>query len=762
MVLLSRRRVLAGAAAGGGLLVAWALWPRNYRTGLEPGENEAGFDAWLKIAPDGIVTVALPQLEMGQGVSTILPQVVATELGADWRQVAVQPVAPSGAYTNVPLAAKWGRLWLPSLTPGFVETRPEDLVVRRWAEANRFMATAEGTSLAAFEQPCREAAAAARSMLAQVAADRWDVSWEECDAAAGFIVHGNKRLRFGELAQEAAELDPPDPAPLRVDAAAEQPVEGQNDVSTSLPRLDLPSKVDGSHLFAGDVRLPGMVYAAIRHGAVNQSLLGSFDAEQARGIPGYVGAIKGKRWLAAVAENWWAAERALDAMNPRFSTVERIDSAEIEARMSEARESASSYRIAQRGEGADNMGTPDLTLHYDIHPALHLPLETASATAWLRDGRLELWLASQAPEKARAAVAAAVGLSTEDVILYPMPAGGSFDARLEHAHAIEAALIARETGKPVQLVWSRWQEALASYPRAPVAAKVSARLAEDGTIGILRTRLITPPWGREFGARLFDNCTSWAAIDDSEGKADPMVGEGAMPPYAIPDVVVDHVPFRSGLPAGKMRGQAHGYTAFILESFIDEVAQRNDREPLSYRIALLGEDIRLVECLQRAARLAEWGGGEDGRGQGLACHRMGEEEQAGQGGGRIACVATAKQEEGGVRVTGFSVAVDIGRIVNLDIARQQIEGGLIYGTGLALGSSTAWERGLPVNARLGSMGLPLLADSPEIEIEFIASDAPPFDPGELGVAVAAPAIANALFSATGLRLRQLPLLSGGL
>lgn len=762
MVLLSRRGVLAGAAVGGGLLVAWSLWPRSYGTGLAPGEDEAAFDAWLKIAPDGTVTVALPQLEMGQGVSTILPQVVAVELGADWRQIAVQPVAPSGAYANIPLAAKWGQLWLPGVVPGFVETAPDDLIVRRWAQANRFVATAEGTSLAAHEQPCREAAAAARTMLAQVAADRWDVPWEECDAAAGFIVHGNKRLRFGELARAAAELDPPDPAPLRVDPASEEPVEGQAEAATSLPRLDMPSKVDGSHLFAGDVRLPGMVYAAIRHGAVSQSLLGSFDAAAGRKVPGYVGAVNGKRWLAAVAENWWAAERALDAMQPRFSTAERIESAEIEQRLSGARETADSYRIAQRGEGADNLGKPDLTLHYDIQPALHLPLETASATAWLRDGRLELWLASQAPEKARRAVAQALGLATEEVILYPMPAGGSFDARLEHAHAIEAALIARETGRPVQLVWSRWQEALASYPRAQVAAKVSARIDVDGNILILRNRLAVQPWAREAGLRLFDNRTSWAAIDDSEGDADPMVGEGAMPPYAIPDVVVDHVPVRTGLPAGRMRGQAHGYTAFIMESFIDEVAQRNNREPLSYRIAMLGEDIRLVECLQRAARLAEWGGGEDGKGQGLACHRMGEGEGAGQGGGRIACVATAKQEEGGVRVTKFSVAVDIGRIVNLDIARQQIEGGLLFGTGLALGASTGYERGLPVNGRLGSMGLPVLADCPEIEIDFVASNAPPFDPGELGVAVAAPAIANALFSATGLRLRQLPLLSGGL
>lgn len=758
MVMLSRRKVLAGAAAGGGLLVAWSLWPRHYPGGLAPREGEASFDAWLTISPQGVVTVALPQLEMGQGVSTILPQIVAAELGADWRQVAVQPVAPSGAYANVPLAAKWGPMWLPPLVPGFVETRPDDLVVRRWAEANRFAVTAEGSSLAAYEMPCRQAAASARAMLAQVAADRWGVPWEECDAAAGFIVHHDKRLRFGELAQEAAALDPPDPAPVRVDGASDMPGDGNSDPASSWPRIDLPSKVDGSHLFAGDVRLPGMVYAAIRHGPRNRPQLGSFDEEAGRGVAGFVAAIKAKRWLAAVAENWWAAERALDAMAPHFRTAEPIDSGTMEQTLADARDTAPSYRIAQRGEGADNMGRPDLTLHYDIRPAMHLPLETASATAWLRDGRLELWLASQAPESARAAAARALGMSTADVILYPMPAGGSFDARLEHDHALEVALIARATGRPVQLVWSRWQEAVAGYPRAPVAAKVSARLAADGSIGILRTRLVTPPWGREFGARLIDNRTSWAAIEESEGKPDPMVGEGAMPPYAIPDVVVDHVPIRTGLPAGKMRGQAHGYTAFILESFIDEAAHRSQREPLSYRMAMLGNDIRLAECLQRAARLAEWGGGSDGQGQGLACHRMGEGEDA----GRIACIATVKQDEGGVRVTRFSVAVDIGRIVNLDIARQQIEGGLLFGTALALGSGVNYEGGLPETGRLGELGVPLLRDSPEIEIDFIAGAAAPFDPGELGVAVAAPAIANALFSVTGLRLRQLPLLSGGL
>jgi isoquinoline 1-oxidoreductase beta subunit len=203
-----------------------------------------------------------------------------------------------------------------------------------------------------------------------------------------------------------------------------------------------------------------------------------------------------------------------------------------------------------------------------------------------------------------------------------------------------------------------------------------------------------------------------------------------------------------------LRGNAHGYTAFITESVVDEIAHRLNREPLSFRIGMLGHDLRLAACLQAAARLAEWGGGEDQSGQGLACHKIGS--------GSIALVATARRGPSGVLVEKLSAAVDIGRIVNLDIARQQVEGGLIFGLGLALGAATEYVDGLPTHQRLAAFGLPTLADSPEIEIEFIRSEEAPVDPGELGVAVVAPAIANALFSATGLRLHRLPLLSGGL
>lgn len=757
---VSRRGLLVGSAVGGGLLVAWAAMPRTFSDPIKPGKDEYAFDAWLKIATDGVITVAVPQLEMGQGVTTLLPQIICVELGADWRQIGVENAPVSGAYANIPLAAQWADLW----TPGFsgLADDADSLLATRFAQLTRFSATADGTTLEAYEPACREAAAMAREMLIEEAAERWGVGRDACEAFNGFVVSGDKRVPFGELVAAASLRTPPDPVPLRAEAASERPIPGQAEQMTEFPRLDLPSKVDGTHLFAGDVRLPDMLYAAIKHGPLEQAELTDFEPRAVAGNPRVTHVVKGKRWLAAVATDWWSANKAVDAMEPVFSVANVVDSSMVDDRLQTALREGPAYTMLERGSGDEIK--PEFSRRYHVAPALHATLETASATARYADGRLELWIASQAPERARAAAARAIGISVDDVVLYPMAAGGSFDRRLEHDHAIEVALIAREVAqdrpRPVQLVWSRWQEHVAGRPRTPAAALVWANLLNggNGRIESLHLRIAAPPAAREFGERLFDNKTAWAAREAAAGKADPMVVAGAMPAYGIANVTVEHVPVDIGHPVGRMRGNAHDYTCFFTESFIDESAAKFGREPLSYRIEMLGNDVRMVSCLQRAARLAEWGGGRDHSGQGLACHRMGVPGRE----GRIAAIATARRDGGGIRVSRISAAVDIGRIVNVDLARQQIESGLIFGLSLALGSSTLYSGGLPTAQRLADLDLPVLATCPEIEVDFVASVEEPFDPGELGVAVCAPAIANALFSATGLRFRRLPLFSEGI
>lgn len=759
---VTRRGLLAGAAAGGGLVVAWWLMPRSYATPLVAARDEFVFGAWLKIARDGVVTVAVPQLEMGQGITTLLPQIVAYELGADWRQIAVEPAPVSGAYANVPLARKWMALWDPALAG--LSKASDDLIATRFAQGRRFNATADGTSLAAYELACREAAATARAMLAEAAASRWSVGWEECEVAGGFVTHGTNRARFGELAEEAAKVSPPDPPPLRPEPPREKPLPADLDAAPAYPRIDLPSKVDGSYRFAGDVRLPGMVYASIRHGPVDGSELAGFDRKGLAGIRGLAGIVQSKRWLAVAADTWWSAETALTAMKPRWTTATPINSTDIAAKLDTLLTAGEAHTIDETGYGGAALRRVDIGRRYEVEPAYATPLESATAAARWEDGRLDLWIATQAPEQARIAAARAIGIAAEDVALYPMPAGGSFDARLEHDHAIEIAQIARELERPVQLTWPRRDELLRARPRAPAWLLLGAQLSkggangEGGAIDAMRVRIATPPAALEFGKRLFDNLTPAAAIRETSDQPDPLACEGAVPPYRIPAVLVEHVPATIDLPVGRVRGNAHGPTIFAIESFIDEIAAKHKREPLSYRMSMLGSDVRLAACLQRAAQLAEWDGGADRSGQGLACARIGDGPDA----ARIACVATARQGEGGVRVIRLSAAVDIGRIVNHDIARQQIEGGLVFGIGIALGNPLRIRAGLPEIDSDTALGLPTLADCPEMRVEFLASEASPADPGELGAVVAPPAIANALYSATGLRLRRLPLLSDGI
>ncbi|ODT00954.1 MAG: xanthine dehydrogenase [Erythrobacter sp. SCN 62-14] len=759
---LTRRGILAGAAAGGGLVVAWWLMPRRFPVPVTAASGEHLFGAWLRIGEDGVVTVAVPQLEMGQGITTLLPQIIAQELGADWRQIAAEPAPISGAYGNVPLARKWIALWDPALEG--LSDKADNLMAERFAGTARFMATADGTALAAYEAPCREAAAAARAMLAQEAASRWGVAWEECEVAGGFVRHGERQASFGELASAAAQRPPPDPAPLRPEPPREEPLPTGSEAAILFSRLDLPSKVDGSWRFAGDVRLPGMVFASIRHGPVDASELAGFDRAAASRVRGVAGIVESKRWLAVAANTWWAAEEALQAMRPRFSVSAPVNSDEIAARLGTMVRSGPGFRLVETGFGADAMRRVDMARIYEIEAAHAAPLETATATARFADGRLELWIASQAPEQARIAAARAIGVATEDVALYPMAAGGSFDARLEHDHAIEIALIVKALAKQgitaVQLTWPRRSEVLRARPRAPAHIMIGAQLAQGGggALDAMRLRLACPSAMLEFGHRLFGNLTPQAAIAKAKGQKDPLACEGAVPPYAIPSVTVEHIPTEIGLPVGRVRGNATAASAFATESFIDEIAAKFDREPLSFRMAMLGNDVRLAACLQRAAQIAGWDGGADQGGEGLACVRLGDLTS----GARIACVASARPGEGGVRVTRLSAAVDIGRIINLDIARQQIEGGLVFGIGMALGRAIRLRGGVPERSDYGAYGVPGLADCPEMAIEFMESEAPPADPGELGAIVAAPAIANALFSATGLRLRRLPLLSEGI
>lgn len=740
---VSRRSLLVGATAAGGLALAWSVWPREYAPNLTAAKGEHIFNAFLKIGEDGHVSVVVPQCEMGQGVTTLLPQIIADELGADWRTIAVETAPISPLYTNTLLVDEDSATFTPrALVPDFVAD-VRGWARREWAVRHAVMLTANSSSVRMFEEPCREAAAQARALLMMAAARRWDADWQDCDTANGFVTFGRKKLRFAEVAAAAALLEPPAEPVFR--ASSSDPLYGQE-----LTRLDLPAKVDGSANYAGDIRLPDMVFAAIRQGPLGATRLKSIDKKAGIASPGMLYVVEHERWLAAVARNWWAANRALDQFAPVFETAGApISSASIDKALAAALK-ADGYRIAKTGDVASAMeGRASVGATYQVAPALHAPIETRTATAAPDGTRLRVWVATQAPAQCRAAIAAATGLSESDVTLFPMMAGGSFDACLDHSVAVQAAIIALQVKRPVQLAWSRAEEIMRDIPRPPARARMVATLNAAGGIDALVARIAVPSTTHEFRDRLFSNTSPDVAQRAAAGAPDAAAVEGAIGSYAIPHVAVDHCPADIGLPTGRWRGNADSYTAFFTECFVDEMAAKAGLDALSYRMAMLGGQPLLARCLLTATSIGGWEGMLSGSAQGLACHSM--------RGSHIALMATARPSDRGLQVEQLVAVVDAGRLVNPAIARQQVEGGLIFGLAAAVGATTDYEGGVATARKLGQLGLPRLSQSPEIIVEFIDSDRGPGGLGEIGVPVVAPAIANALYAATGRRIRRLPL-----
>ena len=731
---ISRRTLLVGGGVGAGLVLAWALWPRSYAPNLRAAPGETVYNAFLKIGRDGRVIVAVPQAELGQGVTTSLPQILADELGADWRTVSVEPAPISPLYANQLLAEEQAAGALPS---AFADIG--GWAAREYATRSALMITGGSSSVRAFEPRLREAGAAARALLSMAAAERWNADWELLDTANGFVINGQEKISFGELAEAAKRYDLPDVLPVR--GGVENRLAGQ-----SVPRIDLPSKVDGTAQFAGDIRLPDMVFASVRQGPIGDSRLTRIDRSAADRIPGVVGVVESDRWVGAAATNWWAANRAVAAMNPVFETRGGlVSSASIDAALTAALEGGETTRFFSEGDTDAAAGTA-FTATYSAGAAPNAPMETLTATARLTGDRLEVWAPTQAPGFARSAAARAAGVPEAQTTLYPTLIGSGYGRKLEIAAVEQAVTMARQLKRPVQLVWSRSEETIQDSFRPPARARLSARIAVNGVIQSWSARIAAPAATGEVIGRL-----SGEAPVEVEAEASAVAG--AVPPYAIPAVAIDHLPASTGLRTGFWRSGAHSYTAFFTESFIDELSRQAKIEPLSFRMQMLGENPRLARCLSTAAAQAGWDGGASGSAMGLAAHSA--------YGSHIATVVEiGLSQDRRVRVKRAVAAVDCGRVVNPEIVRQLIEGGIIHGIGGATGHRIGFERGLPNTRSLRALGLPHLSDAPEITVEIVESQEDPGGVTELGVPSVAPAIANALFAATGQRLRSLPLVIG--
>jgi isoquinoline 1-oxidoreductase beta subunit len=715
---LDRRTLLVGGGAGVGLVVAYALWPRHLGSDLAVQKSEWAFGNFIKIARDGRITVAVAQTETGQGIWTALPQIVADELGAAWDSLAVEPAPPGGEYSNG-LAGEEG--WL----DGFGWLRSY-----RMESDGRMRITAASTSVRAFEKPLRAASAIARTMLVGAAADRWNVDPEDCETADGFVMNRGRTFTFGELAEEAAERPPPSRPQLR------QGTKGRL-IGQALERLDGPAKAEGSWRFAGDVRLPGMLFASIRLAPPGGRLTG-FSKEPIRGVHGIRHVASRDQWFAVVASNWWAAERGVIAASPRFSGQK--SPAEFRKLFEDALADGGERRRYRRGDYESTVeGSRPLAATYFVAPSQHLGLETPSATARFQGPRLEIWAPTQAPGLAREAAAKAAGIGTSDVTLYPMGVGEPSGRALQSDAIGYAVELARQLKAPVQVTFSQGAGQNHDTASSGALARMTALPGEGG---------ITAAWKMEIAAVDGMAASLGRMLDIEDKRRLIRAAVHAIPPYAIPNVTIEATRPQLPFPAGYMRGSPEREQAFFTESFIDELAHAAGLEPLAFRMAMLGQNGRLARCLQGAARLAQWDGGGAGSTMGIAGYSA--------FGSHIGLVANARIDSQRVKVERLVAAVDCGRSVNAGLVAQQIEGGLIWALAQATLPSPQWVAGMPRARPLGSLGLPRLRETPQIHVEIIPSDAPAGGVSGLGTTVLAPAVANAIFAASGRRMRSLP------
>lgn len=731
--------MLIGGGVGMGLLIGWAAWPRDFEPNVPVAQGETLFNPFLKIGPLGEIIVVVPQAELGQGVFTALAQIVADQLGADWRTVGIEPSPISPLYANKVVAEEAAEAGIPPVFSGIATS-----LAGEYATRSGLMLTGWSSSVRAFFGPCREAGAAARTLLMQAAAKRWGVDWTTCETDKGFVLYGkDQRVKFGEVAADAALEIVPDPLPFRS--------KGERLIATSLPRLDIPAKVDGTTNYAGDIRLPDMLFASIRQGPIRTNSHEPLDISATKKIRGLAGIVQADGWIAAAAKTWWAADRALWALAPEFQAPD-IDDDTVSAALDEAMESGNPERLAENGD-ADSLlkGKGIITHNYAVGFAHHIAMETPAATADVTDGGVRIWASAQAPSLMRADVAAALGVDEHYVTLYPVMAGGSFGQRLENPAAVQAAIISRELRRPVQLMWSRTEDLIRDVLRPPARAAMSARLNANG-IEAWRSRIATPDSAREQAVRIFGNAPGARFATHIAGGSGSATA-GGVPPYSVPNFSLDHVAADIAVPTGQWRSRAHYHTTFFTESFVDELAIAAKADPFSFRMQMLSGQERLAHCLNSVTALANWQGGGAGSGQGIAIHSM--------VGSHVAMVVDAHvSDDGAIAVTRVSAAVDCGQIINPDLVRQQIEGGILFGIAAAVSEPVRIENALPVPRSIAGLRLPRMDAAPEIAVQLIPSREPAGGVSEIAVPLVAPALANALFASTGRRYRSLPFDAG--
>ncbi|MGO9930613.1 MAG: molybdopterin cofactor-binding domain-containing protein [Steroidobacteraceae bacterium] len=697
--------VNAGVAVGGGLLLGLTLPGSGYLgSGAAAGESGAlrgaQLNAWLKIAADNSITVIVDRSEMGQGVYTALPALIAEELNVslDAIQVAAAPVGD--VYVN----------------PG-----------------NGGQITGTSNSVQDAWEKLRSAGAQARIMLIGAAAKHWHVDPAECRASNGTIRARGRVLTYGQVAAAAARE--PIPADVKLKPKADFQIIGK-----PAARIDSPGKVDGSAEFGLDVELPGMLYAAIAQSPVLGGKLKALDSARAERMPGVRKVLSTDSGVVVVADHFWQALQARKLLGVSWDPGPNagLDNDAITALLKKTAAAGAGLTARADGDAAQALKSAShrVDAAYELPLLAHATMEPMNCTADVKAGGCDLYVGTQVQQVAQITAAAAAGLQPVQVRVHTTLLGGGFGRRLDVDFIPAAVEASKAAGAPVKLIWTREDDMTHDTYRPPALEEVSGGLDAAGKLTAFKLHIISP----SITARMFPPVKG---VDDS------VIEYAINFPYDVPNVAVTYSRQEIGIDVGYMRSVSHAPNCFAIESFMDEMAAAAAKNPYEFRMELLHKKPRHGHVLQLCAERAGWGRASAGRYQGIALMEGYTTH--------LAQVAEISIEQGALKVHKIVCVVDCGQMINPRIVESQIESGIIFGLSAALWGEVTIAAGRVRQKNFNDYRVVRGNEMPEIDVHLVASDAPPGGIGEPSVALVAPAICNAIFAATGRRIRKLPI-----
>lgn len=705
----SRRAFLkTGVATMGGLVIGFYLPDMLSGPAAEAASATSSLftpNAWLRIGENDEITIVVAKSEMGQGVMTSMPMLVAEELEADWGRIKVEQAAVDAAYNNPTMGG---------------------------------MVTAGSTSVRTSYMPLRRAGAAARMMLTTAAAKKWGVSEETCRAEKGSVIHSQsgRRLSYGALAKDAAT----EPVPREI--TLKKPEEFRL-LGTPVPRLDIPDKVIGRAIFGLDVKLPGMRIARVAHCPVFGGTVSGFDASRAKAIKGVTHVFQIDSGVAVVADSFWTATQGLKALQVQWNegANAHLDSAGISSRFAElAKKPGAMARNDGDAAGVLARAARKIEAVYELPYLAHAAMEPMNCTADVRRDGCDIWVGTQAQTNTQETAARITGLASSTIKVHTTFLGGGFGRRGPTDVVAEAVQISKTVGAPVKVVWTREDDIQHDFYRPANYCYLAAALDDAGMPIAWMHRIVGPSLMAHMNPEAF------------KGGVDRTSVEGAANlPYRIPNIQVDYVLEDPGIPVGFWRSVGNSINAFVVESFLDEIAAVSGKDPYQLRIQLLDQAPRHRRVVEFAAEIAGWGKPlPQGRTRGIAlCFSFGS---------YVAEVAEISlSTQGDVRVHRVVCAADCGSIVNPNTVEAQIEGAMVWGLTAALRGEITIRNGRVEQSNFHDYRMARMNEMPAVEVHIVPSPEPPGGAGEPGAPPIAPAIGNAIFAAVGKRIRRLPI-----